>query len=342
MSVIISLFVLYSCGEEVESPVELSALEITGEAQGTTYSIIICDSNIAVTKSEIDSVLTAFDQVLSTYVESSVISKMNNASDSIRVIDSTGYFKRCYDRSLEVYQNTNGAFDPSVFPLVKGWGFMQSPQEPISKEEVDSLLAFVSFEPGELFDITFSGDEIFYQKKNAAYRLDFNAVAQGLSVDVLKEFLDGKGAKNYYLELGGELIISGKNREGDNWRIGIDAPIDSLDQRVLENIIHISNKAVATSGNYRKYYVKDGVKYAHTIDPITGYPVRHTLLSATVISDDCAKADAYATAFMVLGKEKTIQLLDDLEASLDVYLIYSDDSGDLKHWYTTGFQSYLK
>src|SRR5690606_15753016 len=145
----------------------------------------------------------------------------------------------------------------------------------------------------------FENNSIQLTKKHPNFKIDFNAVAQGLSVDVVDQFLKAKGYQNYYIEIGGELIVRGHNREGENWRIGIDSPEENLTKRELENVLVLSNKAVATSGNYRKFYEVDGVKYSHTLSPATGFPVRHSLLSATVVANDAGTADAYATAFMV-------------------------------------------
>jgi thiamine biosynthesis lipoprotein len=150
-----------------------------------------------------------------------------------------------------------------------------------------------------------------------------------------------QGLKNYYIEIGGELIVRGKNREGEDWRIGIDTPIENQKNRELENVLSLSNKAVATSGNYRKFYEVNGIKYSHTLNPKTGWPVRHSLLSATVVTDNCADADAYATAFMVLGVDSALQLIEEKKMNIEVYLIYTNAEGEMAHAYTPGFEKYL-
>lgn len=340
-SVIINLLLVFSCTEQPSDSADVG-YEIHGEAQGTTYSIIISDSEVKVKKHEIDSLLKAFDQVLSIYVPTSLISQINACEDSMNFVDGSGYFIRCYNDSRKIYELSNGAFDPSVYPLVDGWGFLQNLNQPLEKTEVDSILQFVSFEQGKFH--RFQEDEnahVSYQKLDQRFKLDFNAIAQGLSVDVLAEFLEDKGCKNYYVELGGELRLSGKNREGKDWRIGIDAPMDSAEERILDNILNVTDKAVATSGNYRKFYVKDGVKYSHTIDPKTGFPVNHSLLSATVITDQCSIADALATTFMVLGKDKSIELLKKIDFEVEVYLIYADEKGEMAHWNSNGLSKML-
>lgn len=338
LSVIISTIVS-SCTEPIT---DFSSFEIKGETQGTTYSIIIVDDNVAVTKNEIDSILTVFDTSLSTYIPNSVISKLNLGIGVARVNDESGFFKRCYTLSQKVYTNSNGAFDPSVFPLVKGWGFMANVESPLTQREVDSILTFVSFQPGKLHTIRFDGTTIELTKNHSNFKIDFNAIAQGLSVDVVDEFLKKKGHENYYIEIGGELIVRGHNREGENWRIGVDVPKENLTKRELENVISLTNKAIATSGNYRKFYEVDGKKYAHTLDPSTGFPVQHSLLSATVVADKAASADGYATAFMVMGVEKTLEFVNEHPGlELEVYLLYADENGNIQRKMSANFSNYI-
>lgn len=317
-------------------------ITINGEAQGTTYTVILAGEHSDVMKAEIDSLLHAFDESLSSYIPTSVLSRINQSTDSIVVLDN-GFFKPCYLLSRGVYDMSAGAFDPSVFPLVQGWGFMNNMETPLDKDSVASILKYVSFQKDLLHSIYFNGDTITFSKYDPRFKLDFNAIAQGYSVDVVAEYLNQHGVSNYYVEIGGEIVVKGKNGERKKWRIGIDSPIENADTRVIENIIHVTNKAIATSGNYRKFYVKDGVKYAHTLDPLTGYPVQHSLLSATVLADNCALADAYATTFMVYGVEKTMQFLEEHpELKLEVYLLYTKDNGEVGREMSEGFQKYLE
>ena len=338
----LALFILAACqGEETHS---IEGFEFTGETQGTTYRIIIAEENVNFEQREIDSLLHEFDLSLSTYIENSAISQLNNESEWNGVIDSSGFFQRCYQQSEQVYLATSGAFDPSVYPLVEGWGFMRNVETPLSSHKVDSIMQFVSFEKGKLHQILFIEDSIVLQKKDRRFKLDFNAIAQGLSVDVLSDFIKNRGHKNYYIEIGGELVVKGLNRDGQPWKIGIDVPKEEVEEdiRQLENVLSVSGKAVATSGNYRKYYEVEGKKYAHTLDSKTGFPVTHSLLSATVITDECAFADAYATAFMVMGLERTKEFLKQHpELKLDVYLLY-DDIGSIGRFVSSGFERYLK
>ncbi len=311
-----------------------------GETQGTTYEIIIADAEVHFSGSEIDSLLAAFDASLSTYIPSSKISQLNAGEAYTQVVDPSGFFKTCYQNSKKVFDLTDGAFDPSVFPLVKGWGFMDNLESPLSQNEVDSILAFIGLDGHHT--ISFEGDSILLTKSETAFQLDFNAIAQGYSVDVLADFLRSRGQENFYVEIGGELFLEGKNREGVDWRIGIDTPIDHSANHDVENIISISNAAVATSGSYRKFYEKDGKRYAHFLNPKTGYPVQHSLLSATVIAPTCADADAFATAFMVMGTQKTIEFVEaHPELKIAVYLLEADDTGEYTRTMSGGFESYL-
>jgi thiamine biosynthesis lipoprotein len=345
-SVISSSIIFTSCdvdSDDLHSVVLEPSKSISGETQGTTYQVIIVDEDVQVGKEDIDSVLHAFDQSLSTYVEDSKISQLNNGSGRIQVQDPTGFFRRCYKISSEVYSKTEGRFDPSVYPLVEGWGFMNDMETPLSQQGVDSLLVYVGFEKGKHHTITFGKNEnILLDKFTPEFKLDFNAVAQGLSVDVLCDYLKSLNHEHFYVEIGGEIRVSGKNRDEVDWRIGIDSPIQNETTRTIENVVQISDRAIATSGNYRKFYIIDGVKYSHTINPITGFPVSHSLLSASVIADDCADADAYATAFMVMGVEQTIKFVEaNPDLNLEVYLLYEDENGSLSRKMTDGFSQYL-
>ncbi|SFT50943.1 thiamine biosynthesis lipoprotein [Lishizhenia tianjinensis] len=320
---------------------QVSIQEIQGYTQGSTFQIKTSDDSLLLSTYEIESLFTGFDAELSGYMEESLISKVNASSKGMKIPENA-YFTHCFNKSLEVFKTTNGAFDPSVFPMVKAWGFFKDSNLVLSQQEVDSCLQFISFEPNKLY--RFTGDSLL--KKDTRFCFDFNAIAQGYSVDVVADFLDAKGQTNYFIEIGGELKTKGVNNEGKPWFIGIDVPLennDGLNKRSLENAIAVDNKALATSGNYRKYYVVDGRKYSHTIDPKTGYSVKHNLLSATVMADDCASADAYATAFMVMGKDATMEFVaNHPELNLEVYLLFQNEEGLLERAYTSGIASCLQ
>ncbi len=320
--------------------------EIRGNTQGTTYGIILNDPKGNITKSDLDSILHDFDMLFSSYIDSSVIGMFNGGFDTVTFMDHTGQFETLMRKSQEVCRLTHGAFDPSVYPLVKAWGFFGDALSTPSDSKLDSLRNNVGFNSSRYFYANnhdgAAGFNVLF-KTNSEFRIDFNAIAQGYSVDVLSAYLTRKGIKDYYVEIGGEIVVHGKNRENKDWRIGIDSPNQKEGKRVLENVVNISNKAIATSGNYRKFYVKDGVKYAHTIDPNTGKPVQHSLLSATVIANSCAEADAYATAFMVMGVEKSMKFVQSHpKLRLDIYLLYDDGSGNIQRKMSKGFKKYLK
>lgn len=330
-SVIINSLVS-SCNFQQNS--ELAGYTIQGETQGTTYQIIIAEEGLNFSKAEIDSVLRTFDLSLSTYISESTISKINNCESSIVLADPYGFFETCYHASLEVYKNTDGAFDPSVYPLVEGWGFMKTMESPLNQNEVDSLRSLMGFSDTSVYFIEFANEDIRFKKRKPGFKLDFNAIAQGYAVDVLADFVQKRGHKNFYVEIGGELVVAGKNRSGEKWVIGIDKPKDTKG-RELEDIIEVTNTAIATSGNYRNYYVVDGKKYSHTLDPKTGYPVQHQLLSATVLARNASMADAYATAFMVIGIERTKDFLSkNKDLNLKVVLLYNNDNGEIEQYST--------
>ena len=323
--------------QEKEEPIR----NFRGNTQGTTYEIIVADSEVNFTNAEIDSVLAEFDASLSTYIPTSKISQLNSSQDGLIVTDETEFFKTCYLKSQEIFQLTNGSFDPSVFPLVKGWGFMDNIESPLSQEEVDLLMKDIGFD--QHHSIQFNDKSIVLTKTNPGFQIDFNAVAQGYSVDVLGDFLKGRGQKNYYIEIGGELLLSGKNSKGTDWNIGIDIPADKSATHEIENVVSITNEAIATSGSYRKFYEMNGNRYAHFLDPKTGYPVQHSLLSATVIANDAGTADGYATAFMVMGVENTLAFIQKHpKLNLEVYLLYADSEGNIARKMTPDFQQYLQ
>jgi thiamine biosynthesis lipoprotein len=322
------LLILFSCGEQAPTKQKII---VDGFAQGTTYNVTYISMDGVNHQRAIDSMLIEIDNSLSTYQKKSIISKFNQA-DSIGEIDKL--FADVYAISKQVYEETNGLFDPTIAPIVNSWGFGFENLHSTDSSIIDSLLEFVDFEKMYLNNKSVS-------KAKKGMMLDFNAVAQGYSVDVLSELLEVRGVENYLVEVGGELKAKGLNMNDTLWRIGIDRPLPDLKEREIEAIINLENKALATSGNYRKFYEKDGLKYSHTINPKTGYPVEHNLLSVTVVMDGCAYADAYATAFMVMGLEKSKAFLYE-HKGLGALLIYSDENGDLQTFITDELKNYIE
>ena len=318
---LISSFIFLSFIACNTNPKKKAPNEVKGYAQGTTYQILYLDDRNF--QRSVDSILIAIDNSLSTYNKRSIITNFNQA-DSLLEVDA--YFIEVFNMAKEVYTTTGGAFNPTVTHLVNAWGFGFENTEKTDSNSIDSLLKLVDFD-----GISIQNNKVIKNRKELM--LDFNAIAQGYTVDVLADFFDEKNVKNYLIEVGGEIIAKGKNAEKKPWRVGIDKPIENQEERVLEAVINLENAALATSGNYRKFYEKDGIKYSHTINPVTGYPVRHTLLSATVVTDNCALADAYATAFMVVGLEKSKEILI-ANPTLEALLIYANEDGTLSSYST--------
>ncbi len=298
---------------------------ITGVTMGVVpYSVKVVKEASDELKPQIDSLLTVFNNSLSTYVTTSEISTLNK---NYELSYSTNFFYPILASAAKVFEETGGAFDPTVGPLVNQWGF--GPGKLINVPDsalVDSLMEYSGFEKVQ-----------FDKKKVTMSRgmyLDFSAIAKGYAVDLVANFLNGLGHKAYMVEIGGEVRCSGKKPNGAVWTIGIEDPTVSRDERKLAAKVMLSNMSMATSGNYRNFFVRDGKKYAHTISPFTGYPVEHTLLSATVFHENCILADAYATAFMVLGFEESKKIVDEND-SLEAHLIYSDENGEIVTYTTS-------
>ncbi len=327
-SAIISLL-LVACNQQKETIND--GFSFSGYTQGTTYSIIIAEDEIHFQQVEIDSLLADFDTILSTYIPSSKISELNDASENFVFLDKQKFFKTCYEISQEVYKKSDGLYDPSVYSLVKAWGFFDKSETVPEKSKIDSILQFTGFQNGLFHTVTFANDSVYFLKKDPRFKLDFNGIAQGYSVDVLADFIESRGHKNYYIEIGGEIRVSGIKKNGSKWRLGIDVPEELSDEetREIETTVEITNCGMATSGNYRNFFEKDGRKYGHTLNAKTGEPIVTDVLSATVIAPNAALADAYATVFLCLGKEKSIDFLKQ-HPELKVILIYGDKDGTRK------------
>lgn len=323
---------LFACSNSTNQEAkEIPQVYIEGEAQGTTYHIKYIDNGQINFKKEIDSILIAIDNSVSTYLSTSLISQLNKDVDTV-LVDSI--FKAVFLKSIEISEATNNALDVTLAPVINayGWGFKN--RSTISPNLIDSLLQYVGVSNFEL-----KGDTLIKVLPNAM--LDFNAIAQGYSVDLLANFLDKKLVSNYMIELGGEVVTKGKNGDGEWWRLGIDKPIENSESRILSAILSLENQALATSGNYRKFYEEDGVKYSHTINPKTGYPVTHSLLSASVVAKTCIEADGYATAFMVLGVEESKRILA-IHSELDAFLIYADSLGVFRTFITPNLEKQIE
>ena len=287
---------------------------------GTSYHITYqCDSDL---HHSIQAELQKVDNSLSPFNKKSVITAINQNEDVV----PDKMFLEVFQKAMDISRETNGAFDITVAPLVNAWGFgFKSGQQP-TPHQVDSLLQLVGYKK-----VSLKGKKV--QKQDPRIMLDCSAIAKGYGADAVARLLRHYDVKNFMVEIGGEIVTSGINTQRLPWKIGVTKPTeDSLATgSELQSILNVTDKAMATSGNYRNFYYKGGKRFAHTIDPMTGYPVQHSLLSATVLASDCATADAYATSFMVMGIDKAKEVLDK-HPELMAYFIYSDDHGRNAVW----------
>lgn len=302
----------------------------TGQIFGTTYHITYqSDKDL---HREILQRLQLVDQTFSTFNDESIISKINR-NEPVKL---NQMFIEVFDLAKTVSKDTHGAFDITVAPLVNVWGFGFKSGTPPTKAVIDSLRHLTGYEKVKLIGST-------VRKQDPRIMLDCSAIAKGYGSDVVAQYLRSRDVENFMIEIGGEIVVQGNSDKRLPWKIGVTKPTDDSTQvnNELQTVLNLSNTAMATSGNYRRFYYKNGKKYAHTIDPKTGYPVQHNILSATVLANTCAKADAYATSFMVLGLEKTQQVLQH-HPDLMVYLIYADGQGKNKVWYSPSLKKAIQ
>ncbi len=315
---------LAGCGPLDREP---EMITIRGVVFGTYYTIIYYDDDGRNYQEPIDSLFSEFNRSLSFYDKNSLLSRINRNEET--AVDD--YFDIVFRRSQEIAEETDGAFDATVFPLVDIWGFGFSDRSELAAEKVDSILDFVGYEKVWL-------DDGYIRKADERVQLDFNAIAKGYAADLVGELLESKGVTAYLVELGGDLCAGAEKPDGSLWRIGLEVPAEEADAaQKWEYYVEINNQGLATSGDYRRYYEdEEGLRYSHTIDPATGYPVDHHLMSVSVFAADGMSADAYATAFMVMGLEDAIDFAeshDDLEA----YFIFSTEArGEFEYHATTG------
>ncbi|MFO8054196.1 MAG: FAD:protein FMN transferase [Bacteroidales bacterium] len=331
---IISLFIVIawfsmSCNDPQPENIQLS-----GETQGTYYFISYYDEQGRNFKSEVDSLLDGYMQSVSVYQEHSVISRFNRNEEDLVQDD---IFRKNIKMALEIAEVSGGAFDPTVAPLVDAWGFGADERENTDSLYIDSLRRWVGYE-----SLEFSGGKL--RKKHPETQVNFNAIAKGYAVDLVSEFLADNDIENYLVDIGGEVKTGGRKPGGKKWSVGIEKPAENkMSERTVEVVIEPENLAVATSGSYRRYYEKEGNIYSHTINPRTGRPVEHNLLSVSVVTESCAAADAWATAFMVMGTDSTIEFIEhNPQLDLQVFLIYADEERKFQTVQSDGFEQYLR
>lgn len=327
----LGLSVLFAATSCKDQPVYSN---FNGFAQGTTYSMIFENPgkfNVSDVQNEVEKILQDFNMSLSLYEDSSVLCRINRNETDV----PDKLFTEVFNRSREINELSGGAFDITVGPLVKAWGFGPDAHRNFSEAKRDSLMKLVGMNKVEI-----RNSRVI--KADPGISLDFNAIAQGFSVDVICRYFDEKGIKSYLVEIGGEVRVKG-DKDGAMWKIGIDRPSDNnvIPGSELQAIIKLKDRSLATSGNYRKFFVENGIKYSHTIDPLTGYPVKNQLLSATILASDCATADGIATACMVMGKDKAIEFLG-LYPEFEGFLVFSDDTGEFQTWTSEKLKSYIE
>ena len=296
-----------------------------GAVFGTTYHITY--NHNADLSTDITRVLKDVDNSLSTFNANSTISLVNKNQQ----VELDSMFLYVFHLAQHVAETTSGAFDITVAPAVNAWGFGFKNAETIDNDVIDSLKQIVGYQ-------MVKEENGAIVKNDSRIMLDCSAIAKGFGCDVVAALFDSVGIADYMVEIGGEIVVKGLNSKGSDWRIGISKPTDDslATETELQTVLELTNRAMATSGNYRNFYYKDGKKYAHTIDPATCRPVNHNLLSVTVLAENCAVADAYATAMMVLGLERSLDLCKKLE-NIDAYFIYQDNNGVIQICTTPDF-----
>jgi len=302
-----------------------------GMVYGTIYSITYESPNGIDLQEKITEKFNEYNRMFSTYDKESIISKINKNEP----VELSNEFIICYEKAVEVSKITNGAFDITAGAMVNAWGFGPEEKKKMTQEKVDSLIEITGFQK-----IKLENGQII--KENPNIKIDMSAIAKGYTSDLIANFLAENGCKNYMVEIGGEVAAKGINERGKTWTIGINKPDenDILGSTGLQAKVKLTDHGLATSGNYRNFYVEDGKKYAHTIDPKTGYPVQHSILSSSVVANDCMTADAFATAFMVLGLDSSIEITRN-ETEIEVFFIYADEQGNNQVYMSDGFGEYI-
>lgn len=312
-----------------------------GAAQGSSFRIKYASANApSDLEGKVDSLLKHVDATFSMYVDSSGVLDFERSKKGTCIAP---LFQNLYGIAQEVYQETNGSFDPTVKPLVKGWGFGPDGKPEGKPKDLKGILQKVGFNKLSIDTILDGNSDSCFslQKPHPDMAFDPNAIAQGYSVDLLIQLLRSHGIEKAMVQVGGEVRTMGKKAPKKNWRIGVEEPKEPDEKRSLKAVASLTDLSMATSGSYRKFYKKNGNRYPHTINPKTGKPAQHHLLSATVIHPSCARADAYSTAFMVMGAEKATEFVRKREA-LEAYFIMAEGRKGYKTFATDGMKKLLK
>ena len=320
----IILAVLTACGHQPKK------LVLQGLAQGSYYAVTYYDEEDRNFQHEIDSIFHAVDLSVNLWVDSSVISKVNRNEE----VTLDKIFIDNFNIAQEAAALSDGYFDPTISPIVAAWGFSYKHGDTITPQLIDSLKQLVDYRQIRIED----GNVV---KGHPDMKLDFNAIAQGYTSDMIAHFLENRGIKNYLVDTGGEIMAKGAKPNGKPWVVGIEKPAENWDsEQVLQTRIALRDKGLVTSGSTRKYVERNGKRYSHCIDPKTGYPVEHNVLSVTVLAENSVWADALASICMVMGMEKSLPLIECLDG-VEAYYIYANEENELDTYATMGFKSLI-
>lgn len=321
---VLCVAIIASCSRQPQKIV------LQGLAQGSYYAVTYFDEQGRNFQHEIDSIFHAVDMSVNLWVDSSIISKVNRNEEV--TLDSI--FINNFNIAQEAAQLSDGYFDPTISPIVAAWGFSYKTGDSITPQLIDSLKQLVDYRK-----IRIENEKII--KENPSIQLDFNAIAQGYTSDLIAHFLESRGIENYLVDTGGEIMARGEKPDGKPWIVGIEKPAENWDsEQVVQTRIALRDKGLVTSGSTRKYVERNGKRYSHCIDPKTGYPVEHQLLSVTVLADNSVWADALASICMVMGMEKSLPLIENLD-EVEAYYIYVNERNELETFATNGFQNLI-
>ncbi len=313
-----------SCGQQPKK------MMMQGLAQGSYYAITYYDEQGRNFQRDIDSIFHAIDMSVNLWVDSSVISKVNRNEEV--VLDQI--FIDNFNIAQQAAQLSDGYFDPTISPIVAAWGFSYKHGDSITPQLIDSLKLLVDYRKVRI-------EEGKVVKENPAMTLDFNAVAQGYTSDMIAAFLDSRGIKNYLVDTGGEIMAKGGKPNGQTWIVGIEKPAESMNsEQVVQTRLALRDKGLVTSGSTRKYVERDGKRYSHCINPHTGYPVEHQVLSVTVLAETSVWADALASICMVMGMEQSLPLIEGMD-DVEAYYIFVNEKGELETFATEGFRKLI-
>jgi len=335
----IYLVLTFSCSDTNVTEHQFKVVE--GKTMGTYYRLTYLDSQNRDFFKEVDSILIAINDEVSTYIPTSTISRFNKSDLKFVVPNTNGHFIGNFKAAKFVADLSTQMFDPTIGPLINYWGFGYTGRKPVTKvdsSKVDSLLKFVGLNNIKYYE---EGDSSYFIKKYPGVELDFGGIAQGYAIDVLSQFLKNKGVKNYLVDLGGEFVARNKNPKSVYWQVGINIPKEDADIHSIQTIFSLINEAISTSGNYRNFHEVNGVKYSHTINPYTGFPEKNTLLSVSIFGPECTIADGLATACMAMGLDKS-QLLLEYLPDYEGYFIYSKPDGKVETYYTSALKEKIE